>query len=66
MIQLLSAVRRVVRGGTQVVAEHATRRAAVTGHGYDHVGKPVVGWNGPSVPLRARSISQAVPATSAS
>jgi len=48
--QLLSAVHRVARvvpGGTQAVAEHATRLAAVTGHGYDHGGKPVVAWDDP-------------------
>ena len=46
--QLISSIRRVARevdGGGSVVAQRATRLAALTGTGYEHSGKPRIAWD---------------------
>jgi len=46
--QLIAQVRRVSRvvpGAGEVAARVCTRLAALTGHGYDHRGKPVIAWD---------------------
>lgn len=46
--QVLASIRRVTRevdGGAAVVAQHATRLAALTAAGYDQPGKPRIAWD---------------------
>jgi hypothetical protein len=46
--QLIASIRRVGRevpGGRELITDRCSRLAGLTGHGYDHVGKPSISWD---------------------